>query len=151
MARPRKPTALKLVKGTAQKCRTNKSEPKPARAIPSPPAHLSDRAKTAWGAVSVVLDRMGVLTEADAVALEGLCETYADLVEARLALKKRGATVYEGGTEEAKIYRSYPEVAQVADADRRLQAWLTKFGLSPADRSRVSATGEQPVDEWAAI
>lgn len=151
MARPRTPTALKLVKGTARKDRTNKAEPKPRRVIPSPPEHLSDRARTAWGAMSVILDRMGVLTEADAVALEDLCETYAELVEARQALRDRGQATYEGGGEKSgTIYRSYPEVAQVADASRRLMALLTKFGMTPADRSRVSAAGEDDTsDPWA--
>ena len=65
MARPRKPSHLKVVAGTDQPCRTNKREPKPKRERPSPPAHLSDKAKTAWGAASIILDRMGVLTEAD--------------------------------------------------------------------------------------
>ena len=151
MARPRTPTALKLVKGTAQPCRINKHEPKPLRAIPSPPAHLSDRAKTAWGAVGVLLDRMGVITEADGMVLEGLCEAYAELVDARAALRERGGTSYESTTEKGgTMYRSYPEVAQIADADRRFGFWLSKVGLTPADRSKVSAIAEKDnKDPWA--
>jgi len=172
MARPRTATALKLIKGTDQPCRTNKREPKPRRGIPSPPAHLSDRAKTAWGAVSVILDRMGVLTEADGLALEGACEAYAELVEARQVLKARGALSYET-EQEAKsdlvisakagevtevlevprkkvMIRAFPEVAMIADADRRLAMWLTKLGMTPADRSRVSVIGgEETKDPWS--
>ena len=150
MARPRKPTKLKLLKGTAQKCRMNPKEPKPARGIPSPPPHLSDRAKTAWGYVGGLLDRMGIVTEGDALGLEGLCQCYSELVEAREALRERGATTYEsvnggGGT----MYRAYPEVALVADADRRFRGWLQAFGLTPADRSRVSASEKEDSNPFA--
>jgi len=172
MARPRTPTALKLVKGTAQPCRINKQEPKPLRAIPSPPAHLSDRAKTAWGAVGVLLDRMGVITEADGMVLEGLCETYAELLDARAALKERGGLSYETEQEiqadlainlsagevsgvrpvpkKKVMIRAYPEVAMIADADRRFGFWLSKVGMTPADRSKVSAIAEKDnKDPWA--
>lgn len=151
MARPRTPTALKLIKGTDQPCRINKKEPKPVRAIPSPPDYLSDRAKTTWGAVAVLLDRMGVLTEADGLALEGLCEAHAELVAARAALAARGGTTYESRTEGgAIIFRPYPEVTQIADADRRFRGWLSSVGMTPADRSRISVVGgADKKDPWA--
>lgn len=169
--RPRKPTHLKLVTGTAQPCRTNKKEPKPNRERPSPPAHLSDKAKTAWGAVSLILDRMGVLTEADGPALEGLCGAYADLVAARHSLSLpmilrykdlNGQEIVSEASEAGERYywtfgkggpmrRARPEVADIADADRRFAMWLSKFGLTPADRSRVSGegAGEADKDPWA--
>lgn len=153
MARPRKPTLLKVVGGTAQPCRINKSEPKPKRVKPSPPAHLSDKAKTAWGEASVILDRIGVLTEADAIAMEGLCEAIADLRTARQALASYGGSLtYETVTKDGgKMHRAYPEVAMVSDADRRLAMWLAKFGLTPADRSRVSSGNDDKgkADPWA--
>ena len=144
MARPRKPTGLKVIQGTLRPCRANPNEPALPREIPAPPAHLGDRAKVAWGAVSVILDRMGLLTGADGLALEGLCATYAELVEARLALQDRGATSYVSETEGGSVmHRPYPEVAMVADLDRRFRGWLMSFGLTPADRSKVSATSEE--------
>jgi phage terminase small subunit len=36
------------------------------------------------------------------------------------------------------MIRARPEVAMIADADRRIMMWMSKFGLTPADRSRVS-------------
>ena len=127
MARPRKPTHLKLVAGTAQPCRTNKTEPKPARSRPSPPDYLSAHAKVAWGAVSVLLDRMGVLTEADGLALEGLCSAYADLRDAHASLAlpvahgaaelaRAGALTYVTEGKAGPMIRSRPELALIADA-----------------------------------
>lgn len=159
MARPRKPTHLKIVAGTAQPCRTNASEPKPVRERPSPPTHLSDRAKVAWGAVSVLLDRMGVLTEADSLALEGLCSAYADLVDARASLKlavshgdaelaAAGSLTYVTDGKAGPMIRTRPEMAVISDADRRVAMWLSKFGLTPADRSRVSASDPSEGSPW---
>lgn len=148
--RPLKPTHLKLVTGTARPSRINKNEPKMRREIPSAPAHLSDGAKESWGYVAVILDEMGVLTRADRVALEGLCEAYTELRAARKSLADAGSITYEttnatGG----KMIRPRPELAMIADADRRLMAWLTKFGLTPADRSRVSAANGSEANAFA--
>ena len=140
MARPRKPTQLKIVAGTAQNCRLNPDEPKPERGAPLAPSHLSPKARMAWKYVAKVLDDMGVLTQADAMALEGACECYADLRNAREALKARGKPTYEAPTDSGGLMiRAYPEVAMVSDADRRFKGWLAVLGMTPADRSRVSA------------
>lgn len=150
MARPRKPTHLKLVTGTAQKCRINENEPRLKRERPSPPDHISDKAKTAWGIVCLLLDEMGVLARADVLAVEGLCEAYAEMREARESLKQEikvgneviaaaGSLTYVTEGKSGFMIRSRPEVAMINEADRRIAMWLAKFGLSPADRSRVSA------------
>lgn len=152
MARNRTPTALKIVKGTDQPCRTNKAEPKPEVGIPECPEHLPEAVKAAWPLIGGVLERMGVLTLSDALALEGLCSTYMELRTARASLQENGGgsltyeCVTEGG---AKMYRPHPEVAMIADLDRRYQSWLGKFGLTPADRSKVSAIAKTEKDPWA--
>jgi phage terminase small subunit len=83
---------------------------------------------------------MGVLTEADGLALESLCEAYSDLRSARAALAAAQeityATVNSAGN---LMHRGRPENALIADADRRVRMWLSAFGLTPSDRARVSA------------
>lgn len=64
-----KPTHLKVVTGNPGKRKLNDKEPTPAKEIPSPPAHLTDWGKVAWGRLTVLLDGMGVLTVADTLAL----------------------------------------------------------------------------------
>jgi P27 family predicted phage terminase small subunit len=172
LARPRTPTALKVIKGTAQKCRINAREPKPDPGMPRPPEHLSERARTAWPKISRMLHSMHVLGKTDGLVLEGLCETYAELIEARLTLRQRGGLSYSTekeapadlaittvGGQVADInavphvkvmWRPYPEVAMIADLDRRFAMWLAKVGLTPADRSRVTALGgEEEKDPWS--
>lgn len=160
--RPRKPTQLKVVAGTAQPCRTNKSEPRPARERPSPPAHLSDRGKAAWAEATLIADRMGVLTEADPLALEELAETLADLRAARASLARPleiEGTLYAAAGERyywtfgksGPMRRARPEVADIADASRRLALWTAKFGMNPADRSRVSAAPQETANPFAEL
>jgi P27 family predicted phage terminase small subunit len=146
-----KPTHLKLVTGNAGKRALNKAEPTPPRQRPSAPAHMSDRARETWGYVSALLDRMGVLTEADAIGLEMLCEAYADYLEARAELKTLGSNYYETVNQTGGVmHRAHPAVAVMQDADRRIKAWLAEFGATPSARSRVKTDGEQEADPAAA-
>ncbi|AWK85039.1 phage terminase small subunit P27 family [Azospirillum thermophilum] len=141
------PTHLKLVKGNPGKRGINKQEPQPRRTLPSPPDHLSDGARLTWGRLTVLLDRMGVLTEADAYALERLCEIYGEILECQEVIAEVGRT-YETRNEAGSVmYRARPEVAMLADADRRFKSYLVEFGLTPAARSKVKvADGEQEAD-----
>lgn len=145
-----KPTHLKLVTGNPGKRPVNRKEPKVPRSRPSAPVHLSDKARETWGFVTGLLDRMGVLTEADSVALEMLCEAYADYLAARVELKAFGSDYY--ATETAggdKMHRVHPAVAQKNDADRRIRAWLAEFGMTPSARARVRTDGQTEEDPAA--
>ena len=137
----RLPTHLKIISGTAQPERLNKNEPKPEMGIPKPPAHLTAYARAYWKHIAPMIFRTGVLALQDASALESLCECYSDLRTARTELKAYGSTTYQHTT---GSIREYPQVKQVADADRRMKAWLGEFGLTPASRSRTSATPTGP-------
>lgn len=48
MARPRKPTALKKLQGTLQKCRTNPGEPVPTKFLEEAPEDFSDSVREIW-------------------------------------------------------------------------------------------------------
>ena len=155
-----KPTPLKLVAGNPGKRKLNAKEPKPKRQIPSCPAYLSDVAKVSWGRLSVMLDRLGVLTEADALALERLCDCYAEILLCRDVIEEKGR-VYssvrrkrinvEGEEDvviedEVSLLKANPAVAMLADADRRFKSYLVEFGLTPAARTKVQA---KPDDDKA--
>lgn len=137
-----KPSHLRVVEGNRGKRSINKAEPKPQRTIPSPPDHLADVAKVAWGRMTVILDRMGVLTEADVFALERMTDVYAEILHHRERLKAEGWTqVVETGAG-SQMIRANPSAALLADADRRFKGYLIEFGLTPAARTRVNASGE---------
>lgn len=146
-----RPTHLKIVTGNPGKRPLNPAEPKVSRSRPSAPAHMSDKARETWGYVSGLLDRMGVLAEVDAVALEMLCEAYADYLAARDELEAFGSNYYTTLTQQGDcMHRAHPAVAQKNDADRRIRAWLCEFGLTPSARARVKADGEAQDEDAAA-
>jgi P27 family predicted phage terminase small subunit len=95
-----------------------------------------------------MLDRMGILAEPDALALELLCEAYADYLAAARELKDFGSAYYETTTEKGgTMYRAHPALAAKADADRRIRGWLAEFGLTPSSRSRVKTDGSKEDDD----
>ena len=85
-----KPSALRLFEGNPGKRSINKDEPAPDPGISAAPEHLSEVAKTAWAAVSIKLDKIGVLTVVDDWALEQLCENYAEILDLRATIKTEG-------------------------------------------------------------
>lgn len=134
-----KPSHLHLVNGYPGKRKRNRTEPKPPRGIPSPPEHLSKAAATAWGALSVRLDQMGVLTLADSWALEQLAENYAEIVDWRKIVKNKGRMITKYNTNGDKVLIVNPAVIALSDAEKRFRAMMCEFGLTPSSRSRVNA------------
>ena len=145
------PTQLKLVRGNPGKRPIRAAgEPKPGHTLPEAPVHLSARAKAAWDQIAPILSGMGVLTEADAVALELLCEAYADYSEAREELRAFGSNYYETTTQTgATMRRLHPAVSVMQEADRRIRNWLVEFGQTPSARSRIQITVPPPKDDPA--
>jgi P27 family predicted phage terminase small subunit len=173
MARPRKPTALKELAGTAQPCRINPDEPKPPAADETlagdPPAFLSERGARHWPDLVKLTSDMGVLTVADGYALAETCEALAELHEARQSLAnpltarirnketgevqdieiaQAGERSYASWGKDGVMFRPRPEIARINEAFRRLALLLSKFGLTPADRSRVAAAPKGEVNEF---
>jgi len=150
MANRPKPTALKLIQGNPGKRTLNKSEPKPRKGIPPCPEWLSERAQSAWAAIAPELEAMGILTLADDTALQGLCEAYADWRSASAIVRENGETYTTSTMNGDTSIKPHPAVAMRSDADRRLRAWLTEFGLTPAARAKLSGGkgSDEPKDPW---
>lgn len=142
-----KPTVLKLVAGNPGKRAINKKEPKPKRVLPSCPKHLADDAKVAWGRLCVLLDRMGVLTEADSFALERLCECYAEILDCKRLIETDGRTYTTSTSTGDTLIKANSAVGMLGDADRRFKSYLVEFGLSPAARSKVHGAGNEGDDK----
>jgi len=141
-----KPTALKLVTGNPGRRPLNKREPKPKRVIPAPPAHLSERALLAWGSLATRLDRVGVLTELDALALEQLCENYAEILELRADIKINGRFQLRISEIDDRIERVRPAQTQLADAERRFKGMMAEFGMTPSSRSRLTTANDDDAE-----
>jgi P27 family predicted phage terminase small subunit len=148
MATPKpQPTEFKKLKGTLQKCRTNKHEPKVKVMKTSAPAWLSPTAKEAYQELSELLVDMKVLAASDRTALAMLCDAYAEYREARDFIKEKGMT-YITTSEGGAMHRAYPQVAIASDAYKRVRSMMTEFGLTPSSRSKVAAQGEEVKDPF---
>jgi P27 family predicted phage terminase small subunit len=142
-----KPDHLKLVQGNPGRRPLNRRPPKTGRGIPPCPKHLGERARKAWSSIGPTLDKMGVLTIQDAVAMEALCDAYAEWWEARETVENEGAT-YRTDTEMGYIIRAHPAVGIAADARRFVRMMLIEFGLTPAARSKVKGESEEQKDPF---
>jgi len=162
--RPPKPTILKVIAGTARPSRINAAEPRPAPAGPDAPDSLSDCARKHWDRLSAMLSAMRLLTQADGEALAALCEALKDGETARASLAlpavdgsgrklcAAGALTYVTEGKAGPMIRPRPELAIIADADRRVAMWLSRFGLTPADRARVRVSEPRAEDSpWDAL
>ena len=132
-----KPTALKVVTGNPSKRALNKNEPKPDLRIPECPEYIVGNAKNAWDKLAVMLESMGVLTIADGLALERLCECYAEILECRELIELNGRVYSSVSGEDGMLLKANPAVGQLQDADRRFKSYLVEFGLTPASRSKI--------------
>ncbi len=136
MSNPRKPTALKILNGSAahDPQRVNRDEPKAAALtdIPAPPAYtpLVGRARKAWDDLAARAIALGVLTDADLPALASVCRDFAE---------------YENARRDGEAWR------RADAAKRRYDAGLRSFGLTPSDRSRVHATPKAEQSKMARL
>ncbi len=139
MARPRKPSHLKVVSGTAQKCRMNPDEPEAPKGAPDAPLWLSDRAAEIFLSLCATIDGMGYLSTADQHVIAQAASRLEE-VEIATAMVEDGGRTYETSNQYGeKMIRPNPMVAQRSEAMRHAHALLSELGLTPAARSKVSA------------
>jgi phage terminase small subunit len=133
MARPRLPTNVLKLKGAykkdPQRLKARENEPENKKAIGNPPTHLDKSEKAAFREI-VKLSIDGVLGEADRLAVE---------MAAKLLIICRGQRVVNGEV-----------VLPTASEQNQFFKYLCQFGMTPADRSKVSvpkAKEKNPFDE----
>lgn len=153
VGRPRVPTHIKALQGTLHPERVNKDEPICEVGVPDKPDNLSEFADEIWDEVVPVLLNMGTLTRFDRLALIGLCNAYSDLMTAREQLAESGGSLtYETRSNNGyPMFRPRPEVGMIAEADKRYMIWLGRFGLTPADRSRVSVVPKEGTNPFESL
>lgn len=125
MARPRTPTKILQLRGAGKKhperMRARENEMEPEAGIGPAPYHFTTAEREAWDEI-VRMVPAGVLGNTDRIAVERAAKL---LVRSRVA----------DGT-------------WTASDERSLITYLSKFGLTPADRSRVSTPKKGKKDAW---
>ena len=133
---PPKPTALKILNGSAahDRKRINAEEPQPdaLATVPNPPPYLPlvGRARKAWDDLASQAVKMRVLTDADLATLALTCRAIAE---------------YEASRHDDMSWRR-------ADAAwKRILVGLREFGLSPSSRTRIHAAPKGNDDAMAGL
>lgn len=134
-----KPTMLKLVTGNPGKRALPKHEPQFRQGVGQPPETLDSVGMQCWKRLSILLDRTGVLTQPDELALERMCDAYADVQACKALIERDGRTYTTIGTDGNKLIKQNPAVGQLRAADALFKSYLVEFGLTPAARSKVHA------------
>ena len=133
MGRPPKPTRLKLLEGNRGKRKLDvDAEPRPRLDVPVCPEHLGGEARAEWERIAPELERLGLLTGVDVVALAGYCANWATVIEAERILGEEGVVI-----DGRQGLRMNPAQTIRNQAYTALHRFIVEFGLSPASRSRI--------------
>ena len=132
--RPRKPTAVKKLQGTLQKCRTNPSEPVPPNDLKAmaPPDYLTDSAKGIW-VFALSQAPEGMLSTLDFGVFSQWVVVYDQFLTITAGIKRDG-TLQE--TADGELIPS-PLLAKLQSTVNLLRGLQSDLGFTPASRSRV--------------
>lgn len=129
------PTALKILRGNPGKRPLNAQEATPCAADLVPPDWLTDIAQSEWADKAPMLQRLGLLTEADVDAFAMYCATFARWKEAEQKVLQSGLLIKSGSNNGIPVVNPYLSIANKAQRDAT--KLLVEFGLTPSARARV--------------
>lgn len=121
---------------------------RPPVAIPDCPAHLIDEAKLEWKRITLHLFRLGLITDLDRAALAAYCQAYGrwSAVEMKIAVINKKDRDHTAGLigDTPSGYKQISVLLQISNrCVEQMEKFLSHFGLSPAARSRVTASDVQ--------
>ena len=145
------PTALKVLRGAKKRRATR--EPQPAIGAPPAPAWVVERpeASALWAELVAVLPR-GVLTAADAKAMELACRVWVELAADQAACERDGRVLVvraDDGT--VKSITPAPWAVRFAKLAPVFRSLLAELGCSPASRTRVAVVPDAAPDPFEAF
>lgn len=151
--RPRKPTKLKIIQGTDQPCRMNPDEPMPEEGRPKVRGEMSQNTKAEYERLIEDIEKLGVLTEVDGLAIEICAQNLATYWDCIDILEKEGRTYTVQNKETGyKSVNKRPEIAIADAAQKNATSLLVQFGLTAASRPRVSTNPKKPKEsKWGDI
>ena len=150
MARPRKPTALRLFTGGRTRPHHSKSEPTPDPRAPTPPDWLQGRGLAAWNSVVDELTAIGCTSRLDAGILSSWASAMGTIAEAHEALNTLDSgrrlliTSKRGGPS------VNPLIGIIRKAQRDASHYATLLELTPSSLAalEVLPAPRNPVDKY---
>jgi P27 family predicted phage terminase small subunit len=141
----KKPTALKVLEGTARRDRLL-NEPLPACATPKCPEWLPREGKKKWRELAPKLEKLGLLTELDGEKLAAMCMHWALMVEATQDLKERGFLV-TSAREGGELVKN-PSLQVLRDNSAAFDRYAGEFGMGPRSRSYIDLPAQNEDDDF---
>ena len=152
MARPPKPTALKLIQGNAGKRALNKQEPDPEYLQDlTAPGWLPPAAAKVWDEIAPNLSRAKLLTHVDVDTLAMGCVALAqyrlavsqaggNLIKGKVVLDKETGEPVTGDDGKPLVAGEYinPWTMVQSMSFKQAMAVLERFGMNPAARTRIA-------------
>ncbi|TVS18954.1 MAG: phage terminase small subunit P27 family [Gammaproteobacteria bacterium] len=143
-----KPTALKKLEGTYRADREAPNAPEVEPGLPDLPegwedAPWSDHATKEYWHIGPQLVRLGLLSEVDRAAFLSYCDYWGRWMYYRGQVAKHGDKQTTAGGFESQS----ADVQMMNKAQEGVKKCLAMFGLSPADRTRVSSGIKQDQEE----
>ena len=144
--RPRKPTAVKELQGTLQKCRRNPNEPKPAGELKNalPPAYLTDTARDIW-IYALENAPEGLLTSLDFAVFTQWVVCFDAFITISAALKEGGTVQTDG----QGVKRVNDLLHQLLKTTAILRGLENELGFTPASRSKITTVKADSVERNA--
>jgi len=138
-----KPNKLKLLEGNPGQRKINQNEPKLKAKAPDCPLWLDEVARAEWERLSPIMERIGLLTEADGWMLANACQEYSDILKYRKVVAEDGATYAHTNVKGEKNVVTRPEAILLYKAQQMLKSYCVELGLTPSARSRIQLPGEE--------
>ena len=137
--RPRKPTAVKKLQGTLQRCRANPAEPTPQNDLKAmtPPEYLTDSAKEIW-AFALSQAPEGMLSTLDFGIFSEWAVVYDQFLTISESIKKGGTLRRET---DGELVPS-PLLSKLHSTITLLRGLQSDLGFTPSSRSRVVSFGK---------
>jgi P27 family predicted phage terminase small subunit len=133
----KKPIAQHEAAGTFRKGR-HAGPNLPVESPPMPP-DMSPAAQACWNTVVEECRFSGVLARIDGKAMRLLAESWSLYLEAQDAIQKHGIIVSEPMAAGGERLKKNPAVDVRATAWKEVKMILSKFGLTPSDRTGLKA------------
>jgi P27 family predicted phage terminase small subunit len=140
--------------GTFRKHRAKPGEEVPVvPGMPPMPSELTKVAQKEWHRVAPVLFAHGIITENDGAGLAAYCQSYARWLQAEKDIKQRGIlvemTVHDSHGKATRVVKKNPSVGIANSEMKLMKSFAAEYGLTPASRNRVRATGMQETDVFS--
>ncbi len=145
MARPRKPTALKVLHGDFDKNpqRRNRQEPQPPADSPLCPEQLGVVGRNEWKRICKELEMLGVISLAERGAILRYCHAFQQHHDCEAQAKKDGRWQTNAKT---GLITEHPASKAARDYAKQMITLLSSFGMTPTSRTRLAVKEKIEVD-----